>query len=56
MWRDYSKYHIFDKKDMKIVQEFNRAKKFTVSRDFKKVVFYMNNTNELHLFDIVQGE
>ena len=56
MWRDYSKYHIFDKKDMKIVQEFNGAKKFAVSRDFKRVAFYTIMPNELHLFDIVQGE
>ncbi len=56
MWKHYSTYYIFDKKDMKIVQEFNGAMEFAVSRDFKKVVFYMNDTNELHLFDIVQEE
>ncbi|MCR1814763.1 hypothetical protein [Aliarcobacter butzleri] len=56
MWKHYSTYYIFDKKDMKIVQEFNGAMEFAVSRDFKKVVFYMNDTNELHLFDIVQQE
>ena len=49
-------YHIFEKKDMKIVQEFNGAKKFAVSRDFKRVAFYTIMPNELHLFDIVQGE
>lgn len=56
IWKHYSTYYIFDKKDMKIVQEFNGAMEFAVSRDFKKVVFYMNDTNELHLFDIVQEE
>ncbi|MFW2599868.1 hypothetical protein [Aliarcobacter butzleri] len=56
IWKHYSTYYIFDKKDMKTVQEFNGAMEFAVSRDFKKVVFYMNDTNELHLFDIVQEE
>ncbi|WP_265732741.1 hypothetical protein [Aliarcobacter cryaerophilus] len=40
---------------MKIVQEFNGAKKFAVSRDFKKVVFYTLN-NDLYLYNISQGE
>jgi hypothetical protein len=56
IWKHYSNYYIFDKKEMKIVQEFKGANGFAVSRDFKKVAFYTIMPNELHLFDIVQGE
>ena len=45
----------FDKKEMRIVQEFNGVENFTLSRDFKKVVFYTLN-NDLYLYDIAQGE
>ena len=55
IWAWYSTIYIFDKKDMKIVQEFNEVENFTLSRDFKKVVFYTLN-NDLYLYDIVQGE
>ncbi|WP_418185190.1 hypothetical protein ACNSOS_10120 [Aliarcobacter vitoriensis] len=55
MWRNYSNYYVFDKKDMKIFQEFKGAANFTVSRDFKKVAFYTIN-NDLYLYDISQGE
>ncbi|MDN5062909.1 hypothetical protein [Aliarcobacter butzleri] len=55
IWAWYSTIYIFDKKDMKIVQEFNGVENFTLSRDFKKVVFYTLN-NDLYLYDIVQGE
>lgn len=56
MWKDYSSYYILDKKEMKIVQEFQGPANFTVSRDFKKVAFYIMIDNELHLYDISQGE
>ena len=56
IWKHYSNYYIFDKKEMKIVQEFKGANGFAVSRDFKRVAFYTIMPNELHLFDIVQGE
>ncbi|WP_419678260.1 hypothetical protein ACN2EN_03495 [Aliarcobacter lanthieri] len=55
IWAWYSTIYIFDKKDMKIVQEFNEVENFTLSRDFKKVVFYTLN-NDLYLYDIAQGE
>lgn len=55
IWAWYSTIYIFDKKDMKIVQEFNGVENFTLSRDFKKVVFYTLN-NDLYLYDILQGE
>ena len=55
IWAWYSTIYIFDKKDMKIVQEFNEVENFTLSRDFKKVVFYTLN-NDLYLYDISQGE
>jgi len=55
IWKHYSNYYIFDKKEMKIVQEFKGANGFAVSRDFKKVVFYTLN-NDLYLYDIAQGE
>ncbi|MFX4283074.1 hypothetical protein [Aliarcobacter butzleri] len=55
IWAWYSTIYIFDKKDMKIVQEFNGVENFTLSRDFKKVLFYTLN-NDLYLYDILQGE
>ncbi|MCT7910805.1 hypothetical protein N5912_03120 [Arcobacter lacus] len=55
IWAWYSTIYIFDKKDMKIVQEFNGVENFTLSRDFKKVVFYTLN-NDLYLYNIAQGE
>ena len=56
IWRFSYEYFIFDIKEMKIVQEFKGANGFAVSRDFKRVAFYTIMPNELHLFDIVQGE
>ena len=55
IWAWYSTIYIFDKKEMRIVQEFNGVENFTLSRDFKKVVFYTLN-NDLYLYDIAQGE
>ncbi|MCG3709636.1 hypothetical protein L5F64_03650 [Aliarcobacter butzleri] len=55
IWAWYSTIYIFDKKEMKIVQEFNGVENFTLSRDFKKVIFYTLN-NDLYLYDIKQGE
>lgn len=55
IWAWYSTIYIFDKKEMRIVQEFNGVENFTLSRDFKKVVFYTLN-NDLYLYDISQGE
>lgn len=55
IWAWYSSIYIFDKKDMKIVQEFNGVENFTLSRDFKKVIFYTLN-NDLYLYNITQGE
>lgn len=55
IWAWYSTIYIFDKKDMKIVQEFNKVENFTLSRDFEKVVFYTLN-NDLYLYNISQGE
>ena len=55
IWAWYSTIYIFDKKEMKIVQEFNGVENFTLSRDFKKVIFYTLN-NDLYLYDISQGE
>lgn len=55
IWAWYSSIYIFDKKEMKIVQEFKGADKFTVSRDFKKVAFYTLNS-DLYLYNIAQGE
>lgn len=55
IWAWYSTIYIFDKKEMKIVQEFNEVENFTLSRGFKKVVFYTLN-NDLYLYNIVQGE
>lgn len=55
IWAWYSSIYIFDKKEMKIVQEFNGVENFTLSRDFKKVVFYTLN-NDLYLYNIAQGE
>ncbi|KLD96332.1 hypothetical protein [Aliarcobacter butzleri] len=55
IWAWYSTIYIFDRKDMKIVQEFNEVENFTLSRDFKKVVFYTLN-NDLYLYNIVQEE
>ena len=55
IWAWYSTIYIFDKKEMRIVQEFNGVENFTLSRDFKKVVFYTLN-NDLYLYNISQGE
>ena len=56
MWQWYSVIYIFDKKEMKIVQEFEGVDKFTVSRDFKKVAFYTFKNNDLYIYNITQGE